>query len=93
MKFVLVNDRAARASTCVTCSRSIGFGYLREVSSQRLYCSHDCYLGKKVRSVPIGSHADADIDRWPICSAGGFQPGDSGMLGYAALESNVPFAW
>jgi hypothetical protein len=93
MKFVLVNDRAARGSTCATCSGSIGFGYLREISSQRLYCDHACYCGRKARSVPIGSRADTGVDGLPVRSAGGFQPGDPGMIGYAALESPAPFAW
>jgi hypothetical protein len=65
MKFVLVNDRAARASTCATCSASIGFGYLREVFSEQLYCDHDCYLAKKTKSVPIVSRAGAGIDGLP----------------------------
>jgi hypothetical protein len=62
MKFVLVNDRAARVSTCANCSTSIGFGYLHEVSFQRFYCDYACYLGKKAKSVPIVSRAGAGID-------------------------------
>ena len=70
MKFVLVNDRAARASTCATCSTSIGFGYLHEVFSRQFYCDHACYLARKAKSVPVVSRAGAGIDGLPIGDAG-----------------------
>jgi hypothetical protein len=75
MKFVLVSDRAARASKCANCFTSIGFGYLHEVSSQRFYCDYACYLAKKAKSVPIALRTGAGIDGLPIGGAGGFQPG------------------
>jgi len=44
MKFVLVNHRTPLGtSTCLHCSRPLGVGYLREISTQRPYCDHDCY--------------------------------------------------
>src|SRR5215471_13276457 len=44
MKFVLVNHRTpADASSCIECSRRLERSYLREVSTQRHYCDHDCY--------------------------------------------------
>jgi hypothetical protein len=69
MRFVLVNDRAARASTCATCSTSIGFGYLHEVSSQQFYCDHACYLAKKAKSVSVVSRTGAGIDGLSIGGA------------------------
>ena len=45
MKFILVNHRSPlNTATCTECARPLGAGYLREVSSQRQYCDHDCYL-------------------------------------------------
>jgi hypothetical protein len=44
MKFVLVNHRTPLGTpTCLHCSRTLGAGYLREISTQRPYCDHDCY--------------------------------------------------
>ena len=44
MKFVLVNHRTPLGTpACLHCSRPLGVGYLREISSQRPYCDHDCY--------------------------------------------------
>ena len=44
MKFVLVNHRTPLGTpTCLHCSRPLGVGYLREISTQRPYCDHDCY--------------------------------------------------
>ena len=44
MKFVLVNHRTPLGSSaCLHCSRPLGVGYLREISTQRPYCDHDCY--------------------------------------------------
>jgi hypothetical protein len=49
MKFVFANDRAPRApSTCACCSNSLGMSYLRDLSSKRLYCDYNCYLGGAV---------------------------------------------
>ena len=45
MKFILVNHRTPLdRSACIRCSRSLGPGYLRDVSTQRPYCDYDCYL-------------------------------------------------
>jgi hypothetical protein len=44
MKFVLVNHRTPLGSSaCLHCSRPLGVGYLRDISTQRPYCDHDCY--------------------------------------------------
>jgi hypothetical protein len=45
MKFILVNHRTPlNRSTCIQCCRSLGPGYLRDVSTQRPYCDYDCYV-------------------------------------------------
>ena len=47
MKFILVNHRTPlNTATCTECERSLGTGYLREVSSQRQYCDHAGRGGK-----------------------------------------------
>jgi hypothetical protein len=52
MKFVLVNHRTpVDASSCIECSRPLGRGYLRDVSTQRQYCDHDCYLQHEAKSL------------------------------------------
>ena len=52
MKFILVNHRTPlNTATCTECERSLGTGYLREVSSQRQYCDHDCYLRYQTKSL------------------------------------------
>jgi hypothetical protein len=70
MKFILVNHRSPlQISTCTECTRPLGTGYLREVSSQRQYCDHDCYLRYQTKSLFMpwlaqhgeGSHAP----KWP----------------------------
>jgi hypothetical protein len=44
MKFVLVNHRTPLGTpACLHCSRPLGAGYLREISTQRPYCDQDCY--------------------------------------------------
>jgi hypothetical protein len=44
MKSIFVNHRAPLGSLhCFACSRSLGPGYLRDLSTQRPYCDHDCY--------------------------------------------------
>ena len=43
MQFVLVNERMPRGfSVCAWCSQPFGAGYLRDVSSGRVYCSLQC---------------------------------------------------
>lgn len=55
MKFVFVNDREPRAaSTCACCSRSLGMGYFRDLSSKRLYCDYNCYFGSAVPFAETG---------------------------------------
>jgi hypothetical protein len=50
MKFVLVNHRTPLGrSACLHCSRPLGPGYLREISTQRPYCDHDCYRRDETR--------------------------------------------
>jgi hypothetical protein len=50
MKFVLVNHRTPLGpSACLHCSRPLGCGYLREISTQRPYCDHDCYRRDETR--------------------------------------------
>jgi hypothetical protein len=52
MKFILVNHRSPlNTATCTECARPLGTGYLREVSSQRQYCDHDCYLHDQTKSL------------------------------------------
>jgi hypothetical protein len=52
MKFILVNHRSPlNIATCTECARPLGTGYLREVSSQRQYCDHDCYLHFQTKSL------------------------------------------
>jgi len=50
MKFVLVNHRTPLDNpACLHCSRPLGAGYLREISTQRPYCDHDCYRRDETR--------------------------------------------
>ena len=57
MKFVLVNDRPPRVpSICACCSQSVASSYLRDLSSKKLYCNHNCYLATVVPFV--GSSID-----------------------------------
>jgi hypothetical protein len=52
MKFILVNHRTpSRPSNCIECARSLGAGYLRDVSTQRRYCDHTCYLRYEAKSL------------------------------------------
>jgi hypothetical protein len=52
MKFMLVNHRTtADASSCIECSRPLGRSYLRDVSTQRQYCDHDCYAQYEAKSL------------------------------------------
>ncbi len=60
MKFVLVNDRVARAANCAHCGKPMGAGYLHEIPSQRFYCDHECYIGRK--ATPMSSFAASGIE-------------------------------
>jgi hypothetical protein len=52
MKFILVNHRSPlQVSACNECAQPLETGYLREVSSQRQYCNHDCYLRYQTKSL------------------------------------------
>ncbi|MGY3622309.1 hypothetical protein [Bradyrhizobium sp. USDA 10063] len=52
MKFILVNHRKpCGPSTCIECRRSLGAGYLRDMSTQRPYCDYDCYLRYRAKSL------------------------------------------
>jgi hypothetical protein len=78
MKFLIVNDRAARAAKCAHCAKPIGVGYLHEITSRRFYCDHECYVGHKARVAPIAWRADSGIDGLPI---GGFKDPYSFVFG------------
>lgn len=53
MKFVIVSDRAPRTcSVCTHCAKPIEVGYLRELKSNRPYCDHACYRGRKIVLAP-----------------------------------------
>lgn len=44
MQFLLVNERMPRGcSVCACCGQPFGAGYLRDVSSGRVYCSPQCH--------------------------------------------------
>ena len=70
MKFILVNHRTPlNTATCTECERSLGTGYLREVSSQRQYCDYDCYLRDEARSLfmPwLSVSGDGPAAHWPV---------------------------
>jgi len=52
MKFILVNHRTPlNTASCTECAQTLSTGYLREVSSQRQYCDHDCYLRYETKSL------------------------------------------
>jgi hypothetical protein len=52
MKFILVNHRTPnRPSNCIECASSLGAGYLRDVSTQRRYCNHNCYSRYEAKSL------------------------------------------
>jgi hypothetical protein len=78
MKFVIVNDRAARAAQCAHCAKLISAGYLHEIQSRRFYCDHQCYTAHGTRLAPIGSRAASGIDQLPI---GGFKDPYSFVFG------------
>ena len=66
MRFVLVNERTVRASSCTHCSTPIGLGYLREMPSHQLFCDYACYTGKKPRHSPMTLRPGAGIDGMQI---------------------------
>lgn len=61
MKFVLVKGRTPRTqSFCVLCCESIGERYLRDIATQLVYCSHECYVHhSKGRAPALQYHAMA----------------------------------
>ena len=66
MKFILVNHRTPLdRSACIRCSRSLGPGYLRDVSTQRPYCDYDCYLRHEMVSLFVPRLAVTRTDQRP----------------------------
>ncbi len=70
MKFILVNHRTPLCTvTCTECARPLGTGYLREMSSQRQYCDHDCYLHYQTKSLfmpwLVAERGDRRPAGWP----------------------------
>jgi hypothetical protein len=62
MKFILVKDRAPHAtSRCAHCSMTIGLGYLRDLTSELLYCDFTCYC-----RAPAEMSVGAGIDSLPM---------------------------
>ena len=64
MTLILVNQRTPRChSTCAECSRSLGSGYVRDMSG-RLYCEFNCYLRYEMKNLSMPwlavTHADHD---------------------------------
>ncbi len=44
MQFVFVNDRMPRGrSACAGCGEQLDLGYVREMSSHRVFCGYKCY--------------------------------------------------
>ena len=77
MKFILVNHRTPLGpSNCIECSRSLETGYLRDVSSQRRYCDHDCYHRYEARSLFMPWLAVTRADRGPSTN----YPAQLGMI-------------
>lgn len=67
MKFILVNHRTpSRPSNCIQCARSLGAGYLRDVSTQRRYCDHDCYRRYQAKSLFMPWLAVTGADQGPV---------------------------
>jgi hypothetical protein len=66
MKFIFVNHRTPLGpSSCFACSRSLGPGYLRDLSTQRPYCDHDCYARHQTVSLFMPWLAVTRTDPWP----------------------------
>ena len=61
MQFILVNDRAPRVpAACPCCSKPLGLGYLREMSTHDVYCDSECYQRNR-KSVGVAiCHPTAD---------------------------------
>jgi hypothetical protein len=61
MKFVLVSGRTPRTKAfCALCCGPIGESYLRDIATQRTYCSHKCYVDHcKVPVLALQYHATA----------------------------------
>ena len=44
LRFIVVNDRTPRAEAfCALCCTAITGDYVREISTNFCYCSHDCF--------------------------------------------------
>jgi hypothetical protein len=66
MKSIFVNHRTPLGpSHCFACSRSLGPGYLRDLSTQRPYCDHDCYARHQTASLFMPWLAVTGADPWP----------------------------
>ena len=62
MQFVLVNERMPRGSSvCACCHEQFGQGYLREMSSNQVYCGYQCY--KRAGEGSAGKSAGWTFDR------------------------------
>jgi hypothetical protein len=84
MKFILVNHRTPLGpSTCIECSRSLGPGYLRDVSTQRPYCDHHCYLRYEAKSLFMPWLAVTRADHGPSTN----YPAQLGMFASLATAS------
>lgn len=61
MRFVFVNGRSPyRQSSCVMCKQPIKESYLREMTTQLIYCDYDCYADHCQAAVQLlESHARA----------------------------------
>jgi hypothetical protein len=66
MKSIFVNHRTPLGpSHCFACSRSLGPGYLRDLSTQRPYCDHECYARHQTASLFMPWLAVTRADPWP----------------------------
>jgi hypothetical protein len=64
MRCVIVNRAKLKAETaCAHCGNKIGGGYVREISSRRIYCDFRCYNVAVERAVTILGY------RAPVVSA------------------------
>jgi hypothetical protein len=61
--FILVKDRSPRGSlSCAGCREQLGLGYLREISSQHVYCKYNCYArDRKAAGAAFGC---PELDSW-----------------------------
>jgi hypothetical protein len=82
MKFILVNHRTpSRPSTCIECSRPLDAGYLRDVSTRRRYCDHNCYLRHEAKSLFMPWLGVTHADHEP----GSNYPAQLGMIASVAI--------